>query len=149
MFYGIYLVGIIFWILRGIGGGFGTLLNYMDGFTGMFVLVPCVLILFCTQSFKAFGRAFLFAFGKRDGSVVSYRESLRSVRIPGFSHRNERQHSFDGRPFVHRIPGLAHAGSVGGYNFIGLSAADLYHPAAGLLYAEKTSDEQPLSILFS
>ncbi|MCI9602732.1 MAG: hypothetical protein HFH19_00620 [Ruminococcus sp.] len=81
MFYGIYLAGIIFWILRGIGGGFGTLLNYMDGFTGMFVLVPCVLILFCTQSFKAFGRAFLFAFGKRDGSVVSYRGSLLAVKM--------------------------------------------------------------------
>lgn len=81
MFYGMYLVGIIFWILRGIGGGFGSLLYYMDGFTGMFILVPCVLALFCTKSFKAFGRAFLFAFGKRDCSVLSYKESLLAVEM--------------------------------------------------------------------
>ncbi len=71
MFYAIYLLGIIFWILRGVGGGFGNLVNYMDGFTCLFVLVPCVLILFGTGSLKAFGRAVLFAFGKKDAPLIS------------------------------------------------------------------------------
>ena len=62
MFYAIYLLGIIIWILMGVGGGSGNLVNYMDGL-------------------KAFGRAFLFAFGKRGGLTVSYKESLLAVRM--------------------------------------------------------------------
>lgn len=80
MFYAIYLLGIIFWILRG-GGGFGNLVNYMDGFTCLFVLVPCVLILFGTGSLKAFGRAVLFAFGKKDAPLISYEESFLAVKM--------------------------------------------------------------------
>ena len=81
MYYEIYLLGIIFWILRGIGGGFGNLINYMDGFTCMFVLIPCVLILFGTGSLKAFCRAFLFAFNKKEAPPVSYEESFLAVRM--------------------------------------------------------------------
>ncbi len=81
MFYAIYLLGIIFWILRGIGGGFGNLVNYIDRFTCLFVLVPCVLILFGTGSLKAFGRAVLFAFGKKDAPPVSYEESFLAVKM--------------------------------------------------------------------
>lgn len=81
MFYAIYLLGIIFWILRGVGGGFGNLVNYMDGFTCLFVLVPCVLILFGTGSLKAFGRAVLFAFGKKDAPLISYEESFLAVKM--------------------------------------------------------------------
>lgn len=80
MFYAIYLLGIIFWILRG-SGGFGNLVNYMDGFTCLFVLVPCVLILFGTGSLKAFGRAVLFAFGKKDAPLISYEESFLAVKM--------------------------------------------------------------------
>ena len=80
MFYAIYLLGIIFWILRG-GGGFGNLVNYIDGFTCLFVLVPCVLILFGTGSLKAFGRAVLFAFGKKDAPLISYEESFLAVKM--------------------------------------------------------------------
>ena len=81
MFYAIYLLWIIFWILRGVGGGFGNLVNYMDGFTCLFVLVPCVLILFGTGSLKAFGRAVLFAFGKKDAPLISYEESFLAVKM--------------------------------------------------------------------
>ena len=81
MFYAIYLLGIIFWILRGVGGGFGNLVNYMDGFTCLFVLVPCVLILFGTGSLKAFGRAVLFAFSKKDAPLISYEESFLAVKM--------------------------------------------------------------------
>ena len=80
MFYAIYLLGIIFWILRG-GGGFGNLVNYIDGFTCLFVLIPCVLILFCTGSLKAFGRAVLFAFGKKDAPLISYEESFLAEKM--------------------------------------------------------------------
>ena len=81
MFYAIYLLGIIFWILRGVGGGFGNLVNYIDRFTCLFVLVPCVLILFGTGSLKAFGRAVLFAFGKKDAPLISYEESFLAVKM--------------------------------------------------------------------
>ena len=81
MFYAIYLVGAIVWILMNIGGGFGNLIQYMDSATAMFILVPCVLALFCTGSLGAFGSAFLFAFGKKGGSVVSHKESLLAVKM--------------------------------------------------------------------
>lgn len=38
-------------------------------------------ILFCTKSFKAFGRAFLFVVGKRGNSLAAYKESLHAVRM--------------------------------------------------------------------
>ncbi len=81
MYYAIYLLGVIFWILRGVGGGLKNLINYMDVFTCVFILVPCVLILFAARSVKAFGRAFLFAFGKRDASPAAYKESYLAVRM--------------------------------------------------------------------
>lgn len=81
MYYAIYLLGVIFLILRGIGGGFKSLINYMDGFTCMFILVPCILTLFCTRSLKAFGRAFLFVFGKQDTSPAACEESHLAVRM--------------------------------------------------------------------
>ena len=81
MFYAIYLVGTIIWILMNIGGGFRNPINFMDSATAMFILVPCILILVCTRSLKAFGRAFLFAFGHRGDSVAAYKESLLAVKM--------------------------------------------------------------------
>ena len=81
MFYAIYLVGVVIWILMNIGGGFGNPVNFMDSATAMFILIPCILILVCTKSLRAFGRAFLFAFGKKGGSVAEYKESLLAVKM--------------------------------------------------------------------
>lgn len=81
MFYAIYLVGTIIWILMNIGGGFRNPINFMDSVTAMFILVPCILILVCTRSLKAFGRAFLFALGHRGDSVAAYKESLLAVKM--------------------------------------------------------------------
>lgn len=81
MFYAIYLVGVVIWILMNIGGGFGNPVNFMDSATAMFILIPCILILVCTKSLRAFGRAFLFAFGKKGGSAAEYKESLLAVKM--------------------------------------------------------------------
>lgn len=55
--------------------------NFVDPITVTFLIVPCILILFCTWSFPAFGRAFSFAFGKKEYSVSQCRESLLAVRM--------------------------------------------------------------------
>lgn len=74
------ILSIILFLINGIGFQ-NDLMNYFDSFTLMFVLLPCVWILLYTRSFKAFGRAFLFAFGKRGNSIAAYRESLHAVRM--------------------------------------------------------------------
>lgn len=74
------MLGIVILLISGIG--FQTSLwNYYDSFTLMFVLLPCVWILFYTKSFKAFGRALLFAAGRRGNSMPAYRESLHAVSM--------------------------------------------------------------------
>lgn len=76
MFYALYLVGIVIYLVRGTGGNFS---DFADQITGMYILTPCILMLFCTKSFRAFGRGVLFAFGRKEVSLVQCRESLQSV----------------------------------------------------------------------
>ncbi len=80
MLYMIYLVGAIFLLMNGIGFD-RFFANYLDIYTLGFVLLPCVLVLFCTGSLKAFGRAFLLIFGRGDTSLISYEESTQAVRM--------------------------------------------------------------------
>ncbi len=80
MYYIIYLLGIVFYFVKGIGIH-KIFPGFIDYVTLVFILFPCFFILFCTKSFKSFGRAFLFAFGKRDASLTQYRESLASVKM--------------------------------------------------------------------
>ena len=75
----IFAFGIAVLLIRGVGGH-TDLLNFWDSFTLEFILIPCGLILLCTKSLKAFGRAFLLAFGKGDAPLSSYRESLQIGR---------------------------------------------------------------------
>jgi len=46
-----------------------SFMDYFDSFTLLFVLLPCAWILFYTKSFKAFGRALLFAVGRTGGAL--------------------------------------------------------------------------------
>ena len=78
MFYIIYLVGILFYLVKGIGYHFT---NFIDQITGIYILAPCILMLFCTKSFRAFGRSFLLAFGKKEDSISRCEESLESVQM--------------------------------------------------------------------
>lgn len=79
MLYIIYLISMVIYLLYGIG--WDRLLNFFDPVTLEFLVVPCILILFVTGSFAAFGRAFLFAFGKKEYGLSQCRESLQSVRM--------------------------------------------------------------------
>lgn len=73
---------VILYLLVVISGmGVDRMFNYMDSTTLMFVLFPSVLTLFYTKSYKAFGNAFLFAFGKKTDSADSYKESLQAVKM--------------------------------------------------------------------
>lgn len=74
------VLSIVLHLISGIGFGHDFMIFY-DSFTLMFVLLPCAWILFCTKSFKAFGRAFLFVVGKRGNSLAAYKESLLAVRM--------------------------------------------------------------------
>lgn len=74
------MLSIVTLLISGIGFQ-NSLMNYFDSFTLMFVLLPCAWILFYTRSFKAFGRAFLFAVGRRGNSIAAYRESLYAVSM--------------------------------------------------------------------
>ena len=80
MFYAVYLLFVLFYLFMGIGGAEKGI-NFVDQMTLRFVAVPCILMLFCTKSFRAFGRAFLFAFGKRDQEISKYQESAQSVKM--------------------------------------------------------------------
>lgn len=74
------ILSIIILLISGIGFQ-NDLMNYFDSFTLLFVLLPCMWILLYTRSFRAFGRAFLFAVGKRGNSISAYRESLHAVKM--------------------------------------------------------------------
>ena len=79
MLYVVYLVTFILYLIQGIS--WDRITNFVDAITVTFLVVPCLLILFCTRSFPAFGRAFLSAFGKKAESAVRCRESLQAVRM--------------------------------------------------------------------
>lgn len=74
------MLSIVILLISGIGFQ-SNFMDYFDSFTLMFVLLPCAWILFYTKSFKAFGRALLFAVGKRGNSIPAYRESLHAVSM--------------------------------------------------------------------
>ena len=96
MYYIIYLLGIVFYFVKGIGIH-KIFPGFIDYVTLVFILFPCFFILFCTKSFKSFGRAFLFAFGKRDASLTQYRESLAyccCFRNSMLYDRNDKQRDF-------------------------------------------------------
>lgn len=78
MYYIIYLLGIIFLVVKGIGLN-RVFTNYSDGFTLIFILIPCVLILTCTKSIKVFGESFLYAFGVRDNCHNSCEKCTHAV----------------------------------------------------------------------
>lgn len=80
MFYAVYLLLLFLYLAMGIGG-MDRVLHFMDSTTLHFIAVPCIFLLFCTGSFRDFGRAFLFAFGRRDQEPSRYRESARSVKM--------------------------------------------------------------------
>lgn len=79
MFYAIYLLGIVLYLINGIG--FSRCTNFVDNITLTYVLFPSILMLFCTRSWKDFGRAVLFAFGKRDLSYEQCKKSLQTMKI--------------------------------------------------------------------
>jgi len=79
MLYIVYLVSIVLYIICGIS--WDRITSFVDVITLEFLVFPCVLMLFCTSSFRAFGRAFLFAVGKRDCSFQQCRESAHSVKM--------------------------------------------------------------------
>ncbi|MCI8464721.1 MAG: hypothetical protein HFI63_02495 [Lachnospiraceae bacterium] len=80
MYYAVYVVGMIFYIVYAIGF-WGDFRVYADSGTALFILVPCVLLLFCTRSLRAFGRSVLFAFGKRDYGPSECGESFQAVKM--------------------------------------------------------------------
>ena len=79
MLYVVYLVCAALYLVYGISCD--RLLNFFDPITLEFLLFPCILILFVTRSFTAFGRAFLFAFGRKEYAPSQCRESLLAVRM--------------------------------------------------------------------
>lgn len=79
MFYIVYLASMVVYLICGIR--WDRMLNFWDPITLEFLVFPCILILFVTGSFRAFGRAFLVAFGKREYETSQYRESLLSVNM--------------------------------------------------------------------
>lgn len=80
MYYLVYLLGVVYFLANGIGSA-QRYLNFADHISLAFVLGPCVLVLFCTGSFRAFGRGVAHAFGKRDDPVFRLEESLHAVRM--------------------------------------------------------------------
>lgn len=79
MFYIVYLASMVVYLIYGIR--WDRILNFWDPITLEFLVFPCILILFVTGSFRAFGRSFLVAFGKREYETSQYRESLLSVNM--------------------------------------------------------------------
>lgn len=79
MLYIVYLVCVVLYLICGIG--WDRLLYFFDPVTVEFLVFPCILILFVTRSYKAFGRAFLYAFGRKEYAPSQCRESLHAVRM--------------------------------------------------------------------
>lgn len=79
MLYIVYLVCMVLYLISGIN--WDRVLNFYDPITLEYVVFPCILILFVTRSFTAFGRAFLYVFGCKEYALSQYRESLRAVRM--------------------------------------------------------------------
>lgn len=79
MLYTVYLICVVLYLNYGIG--FDRLLHFFDPITLEFLVFPCILILFATRSFTAFGRAFLFAFVRKEYTLSRHRESLQAVRM--------------------------------------------------------------------
>lgn len=79
MLYTVYLICVVLYLNYGIG--FDRLLDFFDPITLEFLVFPCILILFVTRSFTAFGRAFLFAFVRKEYTSSQHRESLLAVRM--------------------------------------------------------------------
>lgn len=79
MLYIVYLISIVLYLIYGIS--WDRITSFMDLTTFWFLLFPCVLILFCTGSFAAFGRAFVFAVHKREYSFLQCQESFQAVRM--------------------------------------------------------------------
>ena len=143
MFYAIYLLGIIFWILRGIGGGFGNLIPFMDGFTFMFVLFPCVLLLWprlpvCLWQEGCAPRLIRRKLSCSENGACH----LGRLWIPRFYTWDVCQHPLCRGFLFHRFAGLDHPGSAGVDDIALISVTDLEHPAAALLHAEKISPSE-------
>ena len=79
MLYIVYLVSMVLYLVYGIS--WERMFLYYDPVTLELLMIPCILILFVTGSFRAFGRAFLFAFRKREYEIFQYQESLLSVKM--------------------------------------------------------------------
>ena len=79
MLYMVYVVSIVLYLIRGIS--WDRITNFMDLITFGFLLFPCMLMLFCTGSFTAFGRAFVFAVSKKEYSKSQCQESVQAVRM--------------------------------------------------------------------
>lgn len=80
MFYAIYLLTIFIYLVCA-SGAVTDLAPFIDTITLTYTLFPCFLVLWCTKSLKPFGRAFLYAFGKREQTLSEARESLSSVKM--------------------------------------------------------------------
>lgn len=79
MLYSVYLISFVLYLSYGIG--WERMTNFIDFITVSYLIFPCILILFCTGLFPAFGRAFLFAFGRKEYSRSQCQESLQSVKM--------------------------------------------------------------------
>lgn len=74
MFYTIYLGGMFLLLYGAACFGFTAhslvfipyqFVNFTDLTSFLFISIPCLLVLLCTKSFRAFGRSFLLMFGKK------------------------------------------------------------------------------------
>lgn len=57
------------------------LLNYIDLRSFIFILAPCLLVLFCTKSFQNFGHAFLYMLGKKSTFTKDSMHSVTAVML--------------------------------------------------------------------
>lgn len=80
MFYMIYLLLIFIYIICGIGVG-RNLSSFIDVITLAYTVLPCILVLSCTRSLRAFGSAFSFALGQKTPDLPQSRDALRSVKM--------------------------------------------------------------------
>lgn len=79
MYYIIYLIGIVVFLIKGIG--ITNLSGFIDSITLILVLFPCLLMLICTKSLKPFGECFLFPFSKKDYSLLQCKRCLQSIKM--------------------------------------------------------------------